>query len=75
MSEISTEQMFVKKEGKEKKDMVGFIDLCFKLNVNELIAHVNKHLAMKMYIIGHTSTAADIVTHLSIANQLKTFSD
>ena len=33
----------------------------------ELTNHINKHLAVRMFIIGQNISAADIVVHLNVA--------
>ena len=41
----------------------------------DLMNHINKHLAMRMFIIGQNITAADIVVHLSVASHMKELID
>jgi glutathione S-transferase len=36
------------------------IDLSQRLNTQELIAHLNSHLETRMFVVGHSITAADI---------------
>lgn len=40
-----------------------------------MIAHLNKHLAMRMFLVGLNITAADIIVHLFIASAFKDMMD
>ena len=39
---------------------MSFIELAQRLEPAELAAHLNKHLEMRMFVVGHNITAADI---------------
>ena len=41
----------------------------------ELTNHINKHLAVRMFIIGQNISAADIVVHLNVAMHMKELID
>lgn len=57
MQEISKsayleEIMFGKKGSKERSEIESYIELAQRLTVEELTSHVNKHLAMRMFLVG-----------------------
>jgi hypothetical protein len=46
------EILFGKKDSKDRLEIVSFIELAQRIEAEELVAHVNKHLAMKMFLVG-----------------------
>ena len=46
-----------------------------RMEAEELKDHINKHLAMRMFIIGQNISAADIVVHLNVAGFYKELID
>lgn len=44
--------MFGKKDSKERYEIESFIELACRLDTEELVEHINKHLAMRMFIVG-----------------------
>jgi glutathione S-transferase len=69
------EILFGKKDSKERLEIVSFIELAQRTEVEQLIAHVNKHLAMRMFLVGQSITAADIIVQLYIAEHFKELMD
>lgn len=41
-----------------------------RMNGEDLKNHINKHLTMRMFIIGQNISAADIVVHLNVAGHM-----
>jgi hypothetical protein len=41
----------------------------------DLTNHINKHLTMRMFMIGQNISAADIVAHLNVAEHMKELID
>jgi glutathione S-transferase len=69
------EILFGKKDSKDRLEIVSYIETAQRLEVEELVAHVNKHLAMKMFLVGQNITAADIIVALYIADYFKELMD
>jgi glutathione S-transferase len=67
--------LFGKKDSKERSEVESFIELAHRLSVDELMAHVNEHLAPRMFLVGQNITAADIVVHLRIAAKFRGLMD
>lgn len=67
--------MFGKKDSKERYEIESFIELACRLDTEELVEHINKHLAMRMFIVGQNITAADIIVHLNVAEHFKELID
>ena len=67
--------LFGKKDSKERYEITSFIELAQRLAADELIAHINKHLTMKMFLVGQNITAADIITALYCADYFKELMD
>ena len=67
--------LFGKKDSKDRVEIVSFIELALRLETEELINHCNKHLAMKMFLVGQNITAADIIVLLLIADTFKEMLD
>lgn len=67
--------MFGKKDSKERYEIESFIELACRMDTEELVDHINKHLAMRMFIVGSNITAADIIVHLNVAGHFKELID
>jgi hypothetical protein len=55
------EILFGKKDSKDRLEIVSFIEMAQRTEADEMVAHLNKHLAMKMFLVGQNITAADIM--------------
>ena len=44
--------MFGKKDSKERYEIESFIELACRMDTEELVNHINQHLAMRMFIVG-----------------------
>ena len=55
------EILFGKANTKERYEILSFIELSQRMNPGELVDHLQKHLAMRMFLIGQNITAADIM--------------
>lgn len=69
------EVLFGKKDSKDRLEIVSFIEMAQRTEVEEIVAHVNKHLAMKMFLVGQSITAADIIVQLYIAEHFRELMD
>jgi glutathione S-transferase len=67
--------LFGKKDSKDRAEVENFIELANRSTVEELIAHLNKHLEMRMFLVGMNITAADVVIHLRIAHHFRNLKD
>ena len=65
------EILFGKKDSKERSEIESMIESANRMTVQELIDFLNKHLEMKMFLVGHSISAADIVVHLKVASHFK----
>ena len=46
-----------------------------RIPVQDMITHLNKHLEMRMFLVGMNITAADVVVHLRIAQHFRDLKD
>jgi len=69
------EILFAKKNTKERYEVVSFIELAQRMSPEQMVTHLNGHLAMKMFLVGLNITAADIIVHLYIADYFKDLPD
>jgi aminoacyl tRNA synthase complex-interacting multifunctional protein 1 len=69
------EVLFGKKDSKERSEVESFIELAMRLSIEEMVAHINEHLATRMFLVGHNITAADIVVHLRIGSHFRNLMD
>jgi glutathione S-transferase len=67
--------LFGKKDSKERAEIESFIELVTRMKVDELVTHVNGHLATRMFLVGSNITAADIVVHLRMATHFRDLKD
>lgn len=67
--------LFGKKDSKERAEIESFVELANKSSVQDLVNHINKHLEMRMFLVGMNITAADIVVHLRVAQHFKGLKD
>ena len=69
------EVLFAGHNSKERFEILSFIELAQRLSTEDMIAHLNKHLAMRMFLVGLNITAADIIVHLFIASAFRDMMD
>lgn len=69
------EVLFGKKNSKDRAEIISFIELAQRMSAKELVEHVNTHLTMRMFLVGQSITAADIITLLYIADYFKDLMD
>ena len=69
------EVLFAKRTSKERFEILSFIELALRMNADDLGVHVNKHLAKRMFLVGLTISAADIICHLVLAESFKEMMD
>mmetsp|Transcript_4632 Transcript_4632/g.3146 ORF Transcript_4632/g.3146 Transcript_4632/m.3146 type:complete len:91 (-) Transcript_4632:919-1191(-) len=55
------EPLFHKQSSNERSEISSFIEMASRLSAKELIDHVNTHMATKMFLVGHSVTAADVM--------------
>ena len=67
--------MFGKKGSKDRSEIESFIELAQRLTPDDLTTHINKHLTMRMFLVGQNITAADIIVHLYLADHFKEMLD
>lgn len=64
-----------KKDSKERLEIESFIEMTSRSSVTELVGYLNKHMEMKMFLVGQNITAADVVVHLYIASEFRGYTD
>jgi len=69
------EVLFASPKSKERQEILSFIELAQRMPTEELVKHVNQHLAMKMFLVGSNITAADIITCLYVTPYFKELMD
>ena len=62
-------------KSKERAEITSFIELAQRMSGEQLAQFLNKHLAMKMFLVGTNITAADIITCLYVAPYFKELMD
>ena len=63
--------LFGKKDSQERFEIVSFIEMTDRMEVEELVKFINGHLETRMFLIGHSISAADIVVHAKIADAVR----
>lgn len=61
------EVLFGKTDSLERYEVTSFIELAQRMTAEELVDHVEAHMAMKMFLVGNSITAADIIVALYCA--------
>mmetsp|Transcript_17026 Transcript_17026/g.26298 ORF Transcript_17026/g.26298 Transcript_17026/m.26298 type:complete len:363 (-) Transcript_17026:21-1109(-) len=70
------EILFGKANSKERFEIESAIELSFNFaSPEEHVAHLNQFLATRMFMVGHTISAADIVAFLHVADYFKELMD
>lgn len=69
------EVLFSAPNSKERFEILSFIELAQSLPAEELCERVNKHLTMRMFLVGLNITAADIIVHLYLAEYFRDLED
>ena len=54
------EVLFGKQDSLSRLEIYSFIELALRQSPEQLIAYLNSHLELKMFLVGHSITAADI---------------
>lgn len=67
--------LFGSSKGKERAEILSFIELAQGMSGEELAKFINTHLTMKMFLVGTNVTAADIITCLFVAPYFKELLD
>lgn len=67
--------LFGSSKGKERAEILSFIELAQGMTGEQLAQFINKHLAMKMFLVGTNVTAADIISCLYVAPYFKELMD
>ena len=67
--------LFGKKDTKERAEIENFIELASRTSAQELTIHINQHMETRMFLVGMNITAADIVTHLRVAQHFRAMKD
>ena len=61
------EILFGKNNSKERSEITSFIEQTNRMEVDDLVKFINDHLKMRMFMIGQSITAADILVLLNVA--------
>ena len=69
------EVLFCNHNSRERFEILSFIELAQRLEPEELVDHINKHLTMRMFLVGLNITAADIICHMMLATHFKELLD
>jgi len=80
MSEIAKavyleEVMMGKKNSIERLEILSFIEMAHKTEPAELVSHLNQHLEMRMFVVGHSVTAADVTLLAFLAEHFNHLQD
>ena len=67
--------LFGKKDSQERFEITSFIEMTDRMGVEEFVGYINTHLEMKMFLIGQSISAADIVVHLKMAAHVRDLKD
>ena len=61
------EVLFAKAESVQRTEISQFVDMVGRLSDREMAAHVNTHMAQRMFLVGEGITAADVVIFAVLA--------
>jgi len=61
------EILFGKKNSTERTQISEFVELVERVTPEQLTDHINKHMAMRMFLVGENITAADIIVFAAMA--------
>ena len=70
-----SEVLFGKKDSQERMKTCSFIETTDRMEVDELVTFVNGHLETRMFLVGQSISAADIVVHAKIAESVRILTD
>ena len=70
-----SEVLFGKKDSQERMEICSFIETTDRMQVEELVKFINNHLETRMFLVGHSISAADIVVHAKVAEHIRNLSD
>mmetsp|Transcript_14930 Transcript_14930/g.10837 ORF Transcript_14930/g.10837 Transcript_14930/m.10837 type:complete len:170 (+) Transcript_14930:14-523(+) len=59
----------------ERSEILSFVEMAHKASAEELISHLNTHLEMRMFVVGHSITAADITLLAFLVEHFSKLSD
>lgn len=65
------EVLFGKKDSKDRSEIESMIEATSRMTVEELVDFLNKHLEMRMFLVGQNISVADIVAHLKVASHFR----
>jgi len=70
------EILFGKANSKERFEIESAIEMALRMeSAEDLVSYLNKHLATKMFLVGHNISCADVVTFLVVAEYFKELMD
>jgi len=67
--------LFAKKDSMERSEIENFVELASRTSVEDMVSHLNKHLEMKMFLVGMNITAADVVVLFRVAQHFRNMKD
>eukprot|EP00347_Sterkiella_histriomuscorum_P004914 403358596 len=69
------EVIFGKPDSTTRLEILSMIELATRMSPEDLIKHLNSHLELRMFLVGHSITAADITTLAHIIEHFNSISD
>ena len=61
------EVLFGQASSSQRLEISEFVESVGRLDAKELADHVNKHMAMRMFLVGENITAADVIVFAALA--------
>lgn len=69
------EPLFHKQSTNERFEITSFIEMASRLSAKELIEHLNSHMATRMFLVGYSITAADVLVLAHVLESFQTLND
>ncbi|CDW72012.1 aminoacyl-trna synthetase cofactor [Stylonychia lemnae] len=69
------EVLFGKPDSLTRLEILSFIELSIRLSPSDLATMINDHLSMKMFLVGHSITTADIVALAHLLHHFNELAD
>lgn len=69
------EPLFNKASSAERFEISSYIEMASRLPANELVDFLNTHMATRMFLVGFSVTAADVIVLAHVLEHFKNLSD
>jgi glutathione S-transferase len=67
--------LFGKFDSPQRQEILSLSETSIRLEVEELAKFLNSHLETRMFLVGHSITAADLIAHAHLADYFAALAD